>query len=590
MNSDQKAGASGKIYDSVTLKRLFPFIKPYRKIFFFLVFLTVLLGFLSPLRPILIQYTIDHQVAGSDAKGLQQMVMLMFGLLFTQAIGTYFQTYLSSWIGQTIIRDIRVKLYDHILNLNVRFFDNTQIGRLVTRNISDIETIADVFSEGLAAMAGDVLQLFFILAYMFYMDWRLTLISLSMLPLLLFSTYIFKEKIKVSFNEVRTAVANLSSFVQEHITGMSIVQIFGAEKQEFEKFKTINAEHRKANIRSVLYYSVYFPVAEVISAVGTGLLVWYGAKGALQGEVTLGILTAFIMYIAMFFRPIRTIADRFNTLQLGLVSTERILKLLDNPDTVADHGTIQQKELTGDVRFENVWFAYKEEQYVLKNISFHAQPGESLALVGATGSGKTSVINLLTRFYEYQKGRVLLDGIPIEDYSVSFLRKHIGLVLQDVFLFNGTIRDNITLGSTEITDEQIRRAAELVGASRFIENLPGGFDYPVMERGNTLSVGQRQLISFVRAMVYDPQILILDEATSSVDSETEELIQQAVEKIMKGRTSVVIAHRLSTIQKANQIMVLDKGEIKETGTHESLMSQKGLYARMHEVQYKTALL
>jgi ATP-binding cassette subfamily B protein len=590
MNSDQKAGASGKIYDSVTLKRLFPFIKPYRKIFFFLVFLTVLLGFLSPLRPILIQYTIDHQVAGSDAKGLQQMVMLMFGLLFTQAIGTYFQTYLSSWIGQTIIRDIRVKLYDHILNLNVRFFDNTQIGRLVTRNISDIETIADVFSEGLAAMAGDVLQLFFILAYMFYMDWRLTLISLSMLPLLLFSTYIFKEKIKVSFNEVRTAVANLSSFVQEHITGMSIVQIFGAEKQEFEKFKTINAEHRKANIRSVLYYSVYFPVAEVISAVGTGLLVWYGAKGALQGEVTLGILTAFIMYIAMFFRPIRTIADRFNTLQLGLVSTERILKLLDNPDTVADHGTIQEKELKGDVRFENVWFAYKEEQYVLKNISFHAQPGESLALVGATGSGKTSVINLLTRFYEYQKGRVLLDGIPIEDYSVSFLRKHIGLVLQDVFLFNGTIRDNITLGSTEITDEQIRRAAELVGASRFIENLPGGFDYPVMERGNTLSVGQRQLISFVRAMVYDPQILILDEATSSVDSETEELIQQAVEKIMKGRTSVVIAHRLSTIQKANQIMVLDKGEIKETGTHESLMSQKGLYARMHEVQYKTALL
>ncbi len=590
MNSDQKAGASGKIYDSVTLKRLFPFIKPYRKIFFFLVFLTVFLGFLSPLRPILIQYTIDHQVAGSDAKGLQQMVMLMFGLLFTQAIGTYFQTYLSSWIGQTIIRDIRVKLYDHILNLNVRFFDNTQIGRLVTRNISDIETIADVFSEGLAAMAGDVLQLFFILAYMFYMDWRLTLISLSMLPLLLFSTYIFKEKIKDSFNEVRTAVANLSSFVQEHITGMSIVQIFGAEKQELEKFKAINADHRKANIRSVLYYSVYFPVAEVISAVGTGLLVWYGAKGALQGEVTLGILTAFIMYIAMFFRPIRTIADRFNTLQLGLVSTERILKLLDNPDTVADHGTIQQKELKGDVRFENVWFAYKEEQYVLKNISFHAQPGESLALVGATGSGKTSVINLLTRFYEYQKGRVLLDGIPIEDYSVSFLRKHIGLVLQDVFLFNGTIRDNITLGSTEITDEQIRRAAELVGASRFIENLPGGFDYPVMERGNTLSVGQRQLISFVRAMVYDPQILILDEATSSVDSETEELIQQAVEKIMKGRTSVVIAHRLSTIQKANQIMVLDKGEIKETGTHESLMSQKGLYARMHEVQYKTALL
>jgi ATP-binding cassette subfamily B multidrug efflux pump len=587
---DQKAESSGKIYDSKTLKRLFPFIRPYRRIFFALVFLTVFLGFLAPLRPILIQYTIDNQVAKSDASGLWKMVMLMFGLLFFQAIGTYFQTYLSSWIGQTIIRDIRVRLYEHILNLKVRFFDNTQIGRLVTRNISDIETIADVFSEGLAAMAGDVLQLFFILAYMFYIDWRLTLVSLSMLPLLLFSTYIFKEKIKVSFNEVRTAVANLSSFVQEHITGMSIVQIFGAEKQEFEKFKNINAEHRRANIRSVLYYSIYFPVAEVISAIGTGLLVWYGARGALQGEVTLGMLTAFIMYIAMFFRPIRTIADRFNTLQLGLVSTERILKLLDNPDTVTDQGTINEKELKGDVRFEGIWFAYKAEQFVLKNISFHADPGETLAFVGATGSGKTSIINLLTRFYEYQKGRILLDGIPIEDFSLSFIRKHIGLVLQDVFLFNGSIRDNITLGSHEISDEQIRHAADLVGATRFIENLPGGFHYQVMERGNTLSVGQRQLISFVRAMVYDPQILILDEATSSVDSETEELIQQAVEKIMKGRTSLVIAHRLSTIQKANKIIVMEKGEIMETGNHEGLLAQGGIYAKMHEVQYKSALL
>jgi ATP-binding cassette subfamily B protein len=586
---ENQAEASGKLYDSKTLKRLFPFIKPYKGSFFFLVFLTLVLGFLAPLRPILIQFTLDNHVANGNWKGLQSMIIWMFFLLITQAIGTYYQTYLSTWIGQTIIKDIRIKLYEHILSLKVRFFDNTQIGRLVTRNISAIETSADVFSEGLAAMAGDVLQLVFILAYMLYIDWRLTLVSLSMLPFLLFSTYIFKERIKVTFNEVRSAVANLNSFVQEHITGMSIVQIFGAEDQEMKKFKEINAEHRQANIRSVLYYSIYFPVAEVISAIGTGLLVWYGTQGAIKDEVTLGMLTAFIMYIAMFFRPIRTIADRFNTLQLGLVSTERILKLLDNKDQVKDEGQIDNAVLKGDVKFENIWFAYKEEQFVLKNISFEAKAGETIALVGATGSGKSSTINLLTRFYEYQKGQIWLDGQKLENYTLGFLRKHIGLVLQDVFLFNGSIRDNISLGSKDITDAQIKNAADLVGATKFIENLPGGFEYEVMERGNTLSVGQRQLISFVRAMVYNPQILILDEATSSVDSETEELIQQAVEKIMTGRTSIVIAHRLSTIQKANQILVMEKGEILERGTHESLLSKGEAYSQLYEIQYKSAL-
>jgi len=587
---ENKAEASGKIYDSRTLKRLFPFIKPYRGSFYFLIFLTLLLGFLAPLRPILIQFAIDKHVIKGDWKGLQVMIIWMFVLLITQAIGTYYQTFLSNWIGQTIIRDIRIKLYEHILSLKVRFFDTTQIGRLVTRNISDIETIADVFSEGLAAMAGDVLQLVFILAYMFYIDWKLTLISLSMLPFLLISTYIFKERIKVTFNEVRTAVANLNSFVQEHITGMSIVQIFGAEKQEMDKFKNINGEHKQANIRSVLYYSIYFPVAEVISAIGIGLLVWYGAQGAIKEEVTLGMLTAFIMYIAMFFRPIRTIADRFNTLQLGLVSTERILKLLDHPDKVEDNGKIQNIEIKGDLKFDSVWFAYNAEQYVLKNISFEAKAGQSIALVGATGSGKSSTINLITRFYEYQKGQIWLDGNKIEAYALPVLRKHVGLVLQDVFLFNGSIRDNITLGSADISDVQIRHASDLVGATRFIENLPGGFNYEVMERGNTLSVGQRQLISFVRAMVYNPQILILDEATSSVDSETEEMIQSAVDKIMKGRTSIVKAHRLSTIQKANQILVLDKGEIKERGTHESLLALNGFYAQLYDIQYKSALV
>ena len=580
--------STGKIYDSQTLRRLFPFIRPYRGRFFFLIFLTVALGFLSPLRPMLIQYAIDNQIAEGNWKGLQAMILLMVGLLVLQAIGTYWQTFLSNWIGQTIIRDMRVRLYQHILSLKVRFFDTTQIGRLITRNISDIETIADVFSEGLAAMAGDVLQLVFILAYMFYINWKLTLISLSMLPFLMLSTYVFKERIKVTFNQVRTAVANLNSFVQEHITGMSVIQIFGAEAQEMEKFRTINQEHKRANIRSVLYYSIYFPVAEVISAVGTGLLVWYGAQGALDGEFTLGMLTAFIMYIAMFFRPIRTIADRFNTLQLGLVSTERILKLLDNKDQVQDNGTYQPAHLRGEVAFQNVWFAYNHENYVLRNISFEAKAGETIALVGATGSGKSSTINLLTRFYDYQKGRILLDGQPLEAYALPFLRKHIGLVLQDVFLFKGTVFENITLGNNEISFEQVKAAADLVGATRFIENLPGGFQYPVMERGATLSVGQRQLISFVRAMVYQPQILILDEATSSVDTETEEMIQEALERIMKGRTSIVIAHRLSTIQKANRILVLSHGEIKETGNHETLLAANGLYARLHEMQYKMA--
>lgn len=582
--------ASGKIYDSQTLRRLFPFIKPYRGLFFFLIFLTVGLGFLAPLRPIMIQWAIDNHVVKGDWPGLQQLIIWMVVVLFVQGIGTYFQTYLSSWIGQTIIRDMRIKLFRHILGLRLRFFDNTQIGRLITRNISDIETIADVFSEGLAAMAGDVLQLVFILIYMFYIDWKLTLISLSTLPLLLLSTYVFKEKIKVTFNEVRTAVANLSSFVQEHITGMNIVQIFGAEKQEFEKFKKINAEHRRANIRSVLYYSVYFPVAEVISAIGTGLLVWYGTRGAIQGEVTLGMLTAFIMYIAMFFRPIRTIADRFNTLQLGLVSTERILKLLDSNDTIEDKGTIQPPHLLGNVRFEHVWFAYTDENYVLKDISFEVKAGQTIALVGSTGSGKSSTINLLARFYEYQKGRIWLDGHKLEDYPVSYLRKHVGIVLQDVFLFKGTIRENITLGNPDISDRQIREAADLVGATPFIENLPGGFDYAVMERGATLSVGQRQLISFVRAIVYQPQVLILDEATSSVDTETEGMIQYALDQIMKGRTSLVIAHRLSTIQKADLILVVHHGEIKERGTHEELLAHSGLYAGLYEMQFKGAMV
>jgi len=583
---EKAAGKSGKIFDSQTLKRLFPYIRPYRGSFYFLIGLTVFLGFLSPIRPILIQYAIDGFVEKGDYAGLLNLVLVMMGLLLLQAIGTYYQTYLSTWLGQTIIMDIRKKLYAHILSLRIRFFDHTQIGRLVTRNISDIETIADVFSEGLAAMSGDLLQLVFILAYMFYIDWRLTLVSLSMLPLLLFSTWIFKEKIKETFNEVRTAVASLNTFVQEHITGMSVVQAFAAEDREFAKFKEINARHRKANVRSVLYYSVYFPVAEVISAIGTGLLVWYGSRGVLEGQFTLGMITAFILYIGMFFRPIRAIADRFNTLQLGLVSTERILSLLDHDDVMPDNGQLQPDTIQGKIEFRKVGFSYVENQPVLSDISFEVPAGKSLALVGATGSGKSTIVNLLTRFYEQNEGEILVDGQPVESYPLPWLRRKVGMVLQDVFLFRGSIFDNITLGSPDISIEQAIEAAKLVGADRFIEQLPGGYHYEVMERGSTLSVGQRQLISFVRAMVHNPAVLVLDEATSSVDTDTEELIQQAIARIMEGRTSIVVAHRLSTIQKADEILVLDKGRILERGRHESLLKSGGAYAGLYEAQYR----
>lgn len=578
---------SGEILDIKVIRKLYDFVKPYIGWFYLLIFLTVALALLAPTRPYFIQIAIDDYVTVGDKEGLLRIIYILMGLMVIQALVQFVHTYLSGWVGQVIIRDIRVKLYEHLLKMKLKFFDNTPIGRLVTRNVSDVETLADVFSEGLAAIIGDLLQLVTILAVMFYVDWKLTLVSLCTLPLLIISTYVFKEKIKVAFNEVRNAVANLNTFLQEHITGMNLVQIFNREQREFEKFKEINREHRKAHLKSVMYNSIYFPVAEIIQAIGIGMVVWYGARGVLDLDIKVGVLISFIMYLQLFFRPIRMIADRFNTLQMGVVSSSRIFKLLDNKDNIPNEGSLTPQKIRGDIKFDKVWFAYIEEEWVLRDINFEVNHGETVAIVGATGAGKSSIINLISRFYEINKGKISIDNTDIMMYEMGTLRKHVGVVLQDVFLFSNTIYYNITLGNPNITKEQVLLAADLVGAKKFIERLPGGLDYNVMERGATLSVGQRQLISFVRAMVYNPEIIILDEATSSVDTETEEMIQDAIDKMMKGRTSIVIAHRLSTIQKAHKIIVLHQGEIKEVGTHDSLLHQGGFYSQLHQMQLKT---
>jgi ATP-binding cassette, subfamily B, multidrug efflux pump len=580
---------SGQIFDLPTLRRLYAFVRPYQRQLYLLIAMILVNAILAPLTPLLIKYTIDYPISEGNYSELAIMLSIMLIVLVVQGLFQFWNTYMSGWLGQHVIRDIRVQLYEKIIGLRLKFFDNTPIGRLVTRTISDVETLSNVFSDGMAAIAGDILQLVLIIGVMFYTDWKLSLISLSMIPLMLFCTYVFKEKIKDSFNEVRSAVSNLNSFVQEHITGMNIVQIFSSEELEYRKFKEINKVHRDANIRSILYYSIYYPVADVISAAGTGLVVWYGSKQILEENVTMGTVTAFVIFINLFFRPIRQLADRFNTLQMGIVSTDRILKLLDSHDYTSNDGTFAPEHIKGEVEFRNVWFAYNEEDYVLRNINFKVGEGKTIAFVGATGAGKSSIINLLTRFYDINRGQIFVDGVEVHEYDLQSLRDHVGVVLQDVFLFSDTIENNIRLGDSTITHEKIVEAAKLVGVHEFIERLPGGYTYNVMERGATLSVGQRQLISFVRAMVHEPRIIVLDEATSSVDTDTEELIQHAIEKLMKGRTAIVIAHRLSTIQEADKIVVVDKGEIKEEGTHEELLELDGVYANLYRMQYKEVL-
>jgi len=593
-------GVTGKALDWKLLGRVMHYVKPFRGTFITAVFLTIFLAANAIVQPILIQKTLDNYILKDDYDGLLFMVELMFAQLIIQTIAQYYQTFITNWLGESVIRDLRVDIFNHITSLRLKYFDRTPIGVLITRTVSDLETIADIFSEGLISIMGDMLLVVAVIGYMLYVDWKLALITLIPMPLLLISTYIFKEAIKSSFQEVRTQVAHLNTFLAEHISGISIIQYFSREDQEMRKFKAVNTKYRDANIRSNWYYSIFFPVVEILFAVCMGLLVWYGCKRILSdGEfaalsahhkpITAGVLTAFIALLNMLFRPIRQLADKFNTLQMGMVGADRIFKVLDTDEVAVDEGTLKPGKLNGEIDFKNVWFAYNDENWVLKDISFHLSPGKTLALVGATGAGKSSTINILNRFYEIGKGSVTIDGIDIRDYEVSYLRSHIATVIQDVFLFTDTIANNITLNNTDITIEQVIAAAKDVGAHEFIQRLPGGYQYNVMERGSTLSAGQAQLISFIRALVYNPSVLILDEATSSVDTETEHLIQNAISKLMQGRTAIVIAHRLSTIQNADKIIVLDHGEIKETGTHQELLRiEGGYYRKLYDLQFNSA--
>jgi ATP-binding cassette, subfamily B, multidrug efflux pump len=591
------AKVTGKAVDIGLLKRVFGYAKPYRSMFLWSVALTIGLALLAPTRPLLIEHTVDTYIANNDGSGLINMTIVMTILLVIQSVAQYYHTWLTNILGQSVIRDLRIHVFNHISNLRLKYFDRTPIGQLITRTVSDLETIAEIFSEGLIVIIGDILQIAAIIICMFLYSWKLALIVLLPMPLLILASYLFKEAIKSAFQEVRTQVSHLNTFLQEHITGISIIQYFGREDQELKKFKEINGRHRDAHIRSNWYYSIFFPVVEIISAVSTGLLIWYGSRMILNEEVVTsffkevnagpGLVIAFIMFTNMLFRPIRELADKFNILQMGMVGADRIFSVLDTHEETVNNGRLAPANMNGQIEFDKVWFAYNDENWVLKDISFTVKPGEILALVGATGAGKSSTINILNRFYEIGRGSVRIDGIDLREYEVGYLRSQIATVLQDVFLFSSSIASNITLNNDQITRDKIIKAAMDVGAHEFIERLPGGYDYLVMERGATLSAGQAQLISFIRALVYDPKILVLDEATSSVDTETEHLIQSAINKLMQGRTSIVIAHRLSTIQNADKIIVLDHGEIKEVGSHQELLKLDGYYKRLYDLQFSS---
>lgn len=577
--------AAKKIFDFSLLRRVFSYASPYKKQLYFSIVLAILLAVISPVRPWLIQLTVDKYIRGGIINWVILITVLQIALLLLETVFRFLFSFITAWLGQTVVKDIRTAVYKKIVHLNLRQFDKTPIGTLTTRTINDIESVNDIFSEGLIPIIADLLSIFAILGVMFYTDWKLTLICMAVLPVLLVVTWWFKESVNASFQRVRNAVAQLNAFVQEHITGMSIVQAFSAEDREFAKFKKINREHRNANIKAIFAYSIFFPFVEIILAVAMGLMIWWSAKGTIDGEATLGVMIAFILYLNLLFRPLRVIADKFNVLQMGMVASDRIFKVLDNPDFIEKEGSYAPADMKGKVTFKHVWFAYKEDNYVLKDITFTINPGETMALVGHTGSGKTSIISLINRLYHIQKGTIEIDDVNVEEYRLGILRSKIGIVLQDVFLFSGSIYENVTLRNEAITKDEVIRAAKLIGMHDFIMQLPGNYDYNVMERGSTLSLGQRQLLSFIRALLYNPSILILDEATSSVDTESEQLIQHAIDTLIKGRTAIIIAHRLSTIRKADKIMVLDRGEIKETGTHSELLDKGGFYTKLYEMQF-----
>lgn len=596
---NMSVSAKKKIIDFGLLRRVFVFVKPYSGYFYISVVLAILIAVASPVRPYLIQLTVNTAIGKTNAvpdwvtmvllgTDLSDLTRFIIHVTLFQVVFLFFETtmrflfsFLTAWMGQQVVKDLRVSVFKKVLGLNLRQFDQTPIGTLTTRTINDIESINEIFSDGLIPILADLLTIIFTLGTMFWMDWRLTLISLVPFPLMIIATYYFKESVNKSFVQVRNSVAALNAFVQEHITGMQVVQAFAAEDKEFAAFEKINQKHRDANIKAIFAYSVFFPVVEVVLAVSTGILVWWVADRSLDA----GILVAFIMYLNQIFRPLRVIADKFNVLQMGMIAAERVFHVLDNPDELppSPADAYRPVKMQGDIEFENVSFAYIGDNYVLKNISFAVKAGETVALVGHTGSGKTSIISLLNRLYQIQEGKIRVDGVSVDQYDIECLRSGIGVVLQDVFLFSGSVMDNITLRNPEISREQVVEAAKMIGVHDFIMRLPGGYEYNVMERGTTLSLGQRQLLSFIRALLYNPSILILDEATSSVDTETELLIEKAIETLIKGRTSVVIAHRLSTIRKADKIIVLDNGEIKETGSHQELIQMGGFYEKLHSM-------
>ncbi len=573
------------------IKRILSYTKPYRKLFYGALVITLILSALAIVRPLLISRALNNFVIERKSmEGLNSICLLILFFLVLEAICQTINLRITNLLGQNIVRDLRNQVYKHILHLKNTYFDTTPVGTLVTRAISDIESLSDVFSQGFIVIAGDLVMLSIFITAMFLKNWMLALLALSTIPLLFVATALFKRGVKKTFTQVRNAVAALNTFTQEHITGMRLVQLFNREAQEFEKFKVINREHRRANIKSIFYYSVFFPIVEILSSFSIALVIWFVGVNENRYHISLGDITFFIMMVNMLFRPIRMLADRLNTLQMGIVSAERVFKVLDTNEKIPDTGSVTFESVKSAIEFKNVWFAYKEEHFVLKNVSFKIEANSTVALVGATGAGKSTIINLLSRFYDYNTGQILIDNDDIKSYTLESLRKNTGVVLQDVYLFNDTIINNITLNNPDISFDKVVEATKQIGLYDYILSLPNGFNYQVTERGQSLSAGQRQLIAFIRIFVYKPSVFILDEATATIDTQTELLIQQAVEKISAGRTSIIIAHRLSTIKHVDKIMVFDKGEIIEVGSTQELLSRESKFKQLYELQNKTEIL